>query len=53
MTELEAQAEELEALISIYDGDVCFKQVSNITFQYKVNIKRNSKNIANNYKINI
>lgn len=36
MTELEQQAEELEALASIYDGDLCFKQVNNTTFQYKV-----------------
>jgi hypothetical protein len=36
---LEAQAEELEALASIYDGDTNFKQVNATTFQYKVREK--------------
>jgi len=33
---LEQQAEELEALASIYEGDNFFKQLDNKTFQYKV-----------------
>jgi hypothetical protein len=33
---LEQQAEELEALISIYEGDNYFKQLNSTTFQYKV-----------------
>lgn len=33
---LEQQAEELEALASIYEGDNFFKQLNNTTFQYKV-----------------
>lgn len=36
---LEQQAEELEALISIYEGDNYFKQLNSTTFQYKVKIK--------------
>ena len=36
MTELEQQSEEIETLLSIYDGDTNFKQVNNSTFQYKV-----------------
>ncbi|KAL7031380.1 hypothetical protein ACKWTF_006985 [Chironomus riparius] len=32
---LEQQAEELEALASIYEGDNFFKQLNNTTFQYK------------------
>jgi hypothetical protein len=38
---LELQAEELEALASIYDGDTNFKQVNPTTYQYKV---RNEEN---------
>lgn len=39
MTEiLELQADELEALISIYEGDEFFKQLDNKSFQYKVKI---------------
>lgn len=40
---LEQQAEELEALISIYEGDNYFKQLNSTTFQYKVgkNVKKN------------
>lgn len=36
MTELEQQAEEIEALASIYEGDTFFKQLNDTTFQYKV-----------------
>lgn len=36
MTELEQQVEEIEALVSIYEGDLFFKQVNSTTFQYKV-----------------
>lgn len=32
----EAQNDEREALVSIYEGDNAFKQVSPTTFQYKV-----------------
>lgn len=32
----EMQEEEREALISIYEGDACFKQVNPTTYQYKV-----------------
>lgn len=32
----EQQAEEIEVLKSIYDGDENFKQVDNTTYQYKV-----------------
>ena len=35
---LEQQTDELEALISIYEGDNYFKQLDNTTFQYKVKI---------------
>ncbi|KAK5644316.1 hypothetical protein RI129_005616 [Pyrocoelia pectoralis] len=35
MSELEFQDEEREALLSIYEGDSAFKQVSNTVFQYK------------------
>lgn len=38
MTELELQTEEIETLTSIYEGDTCFKQLNNTTFQYKVNL---------------
>lgn len=36
MSELEQQIEEIEALTSIYEGDLCFKQINSTTFQYKV-----------------
>lgn len=32
------QEEEREALLSIYDGDEAFRQVSPTVYQYKVNI---------------
>lgn len=32
----EQQDEELEALVSIYEGDDAFKQINPTTFQYKV-----------------
>lgn len=35
----EQQDEEREALISIYEGDLAFKEVNPLTFQYKVKIK--------------
>jgi hypothetical protein len=39
MTEIEQQQEEeREVLLSIYDGDPAFKQLSPTTFQYKVTI---------------
>jgi hypothetical protein len=38
---LEQQKEEIEALVSIYEGDVLFKQLNDTTFQYKVR-KENS-----------
>lgn len=34
----ELQDEEKEALISIYEGDTAFKQISETVFQYKVGI---------------
>lgn len=43
MSELEQQTEEIEALISIYEGDAFFKQHNSTTFQYKVNNVVNSK----------
>lgn len=36
MSEIEFQDEEREALLSIYDGDGAFKQLSPTVFQYKV-----------------
>lgn len=33
----EMQDEEKEALISIYEGDQMFKQISDSVYQYKVN----------------
>lgn len=42
---LEQQAEELEALTSIYEGDLYFKQLNSTTFQYKVRIFKKSANI--------
>lgn len=36
MSEQEIQDEEREALLSIYEGDEAFKQVSPTVFQYKV-----------------
>lgn len=36
MSEAELQEEEREVLLSIYDGDECFKQISPDTYQYKV-----------------
>lgn len=39
MSETEAlQEEEREVLLSIYEGDECFKEISPNTFQYKVHI---------------
>lgn len=32
----EMQTEEREALVSIYEGDGCFKQINAETYQYKV-----------------
>lgn len=37
MTDSELQDEEREVLLSIYEGDSCFKQISPNVFQYKVN----------------
>lgn len=34
----EAQADEREALVSIYEGDDAFKQINPTTFQYKVRL---------------
>ncbi|GFR12177.1 hypothetical protein TNCT_3311, partial [Trichonephila clavata] len=31
----ELQEEEREVLLSIYDGDKCFRQLSSTSFQYK------------------
>lgn len=36
MSELEQQEEEKEVLLSIYDGDTNFKQISPTVYQYKV-----------------
>lgn len=44
---LEQQAEELEALTSIYEGDNYFKQLDNTTFQYKVSKKHLKFRILN------
>lgn len=38
MSELEIQEEEREVLLSIYDGDTNFKQLTPTVFQYKVNV---------------
>lgn len=38
MSEQEIQDEEREALLSIYEGDGAFKQVSPTVFQYKVGL---------------
>lgn len=35
MSDAEAQEEEREALLSIYDGDLAFKQLNATTYQYK------------------
>lgn len=54
MTELEQQAEEIEALVSIYEGDSCFKQINSTTFQYKVKSKKkylNNKIIFINFSM--
>lgn len=40
---LEQQTDELEALVSIYEGDNYYKQLDNTTFQYKVKIIVNFK----------
>jgi hypothetical protein len=39
------QAEEIEALISIYDGDTLFKQISGTSFSYKVKILKSFSNL--------
>lgn len=39
MTDSELQDEEREVLLSIYEGDECFKQISPNVFQYKVGFK--------------
>lgn len=36
MAELEQQDEEKEVLLSIYEGDPAFKQISPTVYQYKV-----------------
>lgn len=36
MAESEQQEEEREVLLSIYEGDPAFKQISHTTYQYKV-----------------
>lgn len=36
MSDAELQEEEREVLLSIYDGDLAFKQLTPTTFQYKV-----------------
>lgn len=36
MSDAELQEEEREVLLSIYDGDPAFKQLTPTTFQYKV-----------------
>lgn len=36
MSDAELQEEEREVLLSIYDGDAAFKQLSPTTYQYKV-----------------
>lgn len=38
MSDSELQEEEREVLLSIYEGDECFKQVSSNVFQYKVGV---------------
>lgn len=38
----EQQDEEREALISIYEGDLAFKEVNPVTFQYKVSSNHGS-----------
>lgn len=44
---LEQQADELEALVSIYEGDNFFKQLNNTTFQYKVSSGSKTKFLLN------
>ncbi|XP_018324434.1 RWD domain-containing protein 4 [Agrilus planipennis] len=43
MTDLELQEEEREALLSIYDGDSSFNQLSPTTFQYKFGVSDDPK----------
>ncbi|KAF2898302.1 hypothetical protein ILUMI_07873 [Ignelater luminosus] len=45
MSEVEFQDEEREALLSIYDGDVAFKQLSSTVFQYKFGENDNAKSL--------
>lgn len=46
---LEQQADELEALISIYEGDTFFKQLDNKSFQYKVSLPSSSFQLQSKY----
>lgn len=43
MTANEDQEMELEALRSIYEGDDCFKEVSSVSFQYRIGDHEDSK----------
>ncbi|CRK86757.1 CLUMA_CG000589, isoform A [Clunio marinus] len=43
MSEEEQQAEEIEALTSIYEGDTFYKQLNKTTFQYKYGEEENGK----------
>lgn len=45
MSELEIQEEEREVLLSIYDGDTNFKQLTPTVFQYKVNVLKTNVNL--------
>jgi len=45
MSELEFQDEEREALLSIYEGDASFKQLSPTVFQYKFGETDNTKSL--------
>jgi hypothetical protein len=47
MSNEELQEEEREVLLSIYDGDPAFKNLSPTKFQYKVIIKYKQKNFYN------
>lgn len=55
MDDAELQEEEREVLLSIYEGDSAFKQLTPTTFQYKVCSFQKLRNIITivflNYKI--
>lgn len=46
MSETELQEEEREVLLSIYDGDDCFKQITPTSFQYKFGKDNDAKSFV-------